>query len=335
MVTGVDIYHETLTVEKFSDEARNNKTHDTDLERDTLGWYIRDEIAIGDTFVVSGGARIEEAEIKGKSVTLAGPTVDFDETKKHDGKVFEISATWLPRESMKFYSKFSTVYRYPFVDEQATFYGYGSDTFLTDIDAEKGKSIEAGFTAKPGRDLNVGLSLFQIDMEDEISWNELTFRNENLDDTRHLGLEINLDYELKKILHLNVNYTYQKATFKAGANSGNEVPLVPNHLLNAELDLQLPYNIHFIPSLLYVDKSYLSQDFDNNAERLDSYTVVDLLLSYKKQIGNAKWTFFLGVHNLFDEEYSTFGVDYEQWFMDNVYYPSPGRKFFGGISATF
>ena len=38
LVTGVDIYEETLTVDKYSDASRQNKTHSTDLERDTIGW---------------------------------------------------------------------------------------------------------------------------------------------------------------------------------------------------------------------------------------------------------------------------------------------------------
>ncbi len=132
------------------------------------------------------------------------------------------------------------------------------------------------------QDLTVGLNLYQIDMEDEISWNELTFRNENLDDTRHRGLEMFFEYKLPEIVILQVNYTYQESTFESGPNNGNDVPLVANNLFGASLDLTLPYALHLIPSLQYVDDSYLSQDFDNNTEKLDAYTVVDVLLRYKK-----------------------------------------------------
>jgi iron complex outermembrane receptor protein len=334
LVTGVDIYHETLNVDKYSDAARQDKTHSTDIERDTVGWYIRDEITIADSIILHGGARIERAEITGRSVTVATATVDFAEEKDHDGEVYEVGATWLPKDNLKFYAKYSTVYRYPFIDEQAAFYGFGSDVFLTDLEAEEGKSIEAGFEIKPLQDLSVGITIFQIDMENEISWNEITFRNENLDDTRHRGLELSLDYRLRKLLNLQMNYTYQEATFESGNNSGNEVPLVPNNLLSVNLDLKLTDSLHFLPIVKYVDGSYLSQDFDNNTEKLDSYTVVDLQLRYKKNVGNIQLTTFLGVANLFDKEYSTHGTDGQGW-GDNTYYPSPGRKFFGGISARF
>ena len=335
LVTGVDIYHESLNVDKFSDAARQNKTHSTEMERDTAGWYIRDEITIDNSIILHGGVRIEKAEINGRSTTLATSTVDFDEEKEHDGKVFDVGATWLPKDNMKLYTKYSTIYRYPFIDEQAAFYGFGSDVFLTDLEAEEGQSIEAGFEVNPLHDLSVGITLFQIDMEEEISWNEITFRNENLDDTRHRGLEVSLDYNLLETLNLQLNYTYQKATFESGNYSGNEVPLVPNNLLAANLDLTLIDSLHLLASAKYVDESYLSQDFDNNTEKLDDYTVVDLMLRYKKDIGKTQITTFLGITNLFDEEYSTHGTDNESWGGENTYYPSPGRKFYGGISGRF
>ena len=60
----------------------------------------------------------------------------------------------------------------------------------TDIEAEEGKSLDVGFEIYPVQDFSVGLNLYQIDMENEISWNGSTWRNENLDDTRHRGLEM-------------------------------------------------------------------------------------------------------------------------------------------------
>jgi outer membrane receptor protein involved in Fe transport len=44
---------------------------------------------------------------------------------------------------------------------------------------------------------------------------------------------------------------------------------------------------------------------------------------------------FLKIANLFDEKYSTHGTDNELWGGENTYYPSPERKFFGGLSLRF
>jgi outer membrane receptor protein involved in Fe transport len=42
---------------------------------------------------------------------------------------------------------------------------------------------------------------------------------------------------------------------------------------------------------------------------------------------------FLGVDNIADVKYSSFGVDYLPWSL--VYYPMPGRTFKAGITFEF
>lgn len=335
LITGVDIYHQTFTVDRYGELARLNKTNNTKLKRDTVGWYVRDEISIGGNYMFSGGFRIEKAETHGRSVNLVTSTVIFDDKKEHKGKPFELSATWLPRDDIKFYTRYSTVYRYPFIDEQASYYGFVTDSFLVDLEAEKGKSFDVGFNIKPVDELSIGINLFQIDMEDEISWNGSTFRNENLDDTRHRGLEMSLQYGMAKVFDLSFDYSYRKATFEAGPNSGKEVPLVPNNLFSANLDLFLPYSFDLVTMVRFADDSYLSGDIDNNTEKLPDYTVVDILLRYKRNFGESQLTAFLKVNNLFDKEYSTIGTDNQWWGGENTYYPSPGRKFYGGIVIRF
>ena len=46
-------------------------------------------------------------------------------------------------------------------------------------------------------------------------------------------------------------------------------------------------------------------------------------------------TIFAGVENLTDTMYSSFGVDYTQYGMENFYYPMPGRTVKAGISIEF
>lgn len=335
LITGFDLYYETLIVDLYAEAARLNRNRTTEIDKDTVGWYIHDEISIDDTIILSGGARIERSETHGRLNDFVTPANNFDKEKDHDGEVFDLSATWLPKDNLKFYTRFSTVYRYPFVDEQANYSGWGMDDLNTDLEAEEGKSFEAGIEINPAEDFIFGLTLFNIDMEDEISLNPVTWVNDNMDDTRHRGLEMSLDYGVDGVFDLSVNYTHQETTFEAGPNVGNDVPLVPHNLLSASLDLTLPYDIHLIPYLQYIDNSYLSGDTNNNTEKLDEYTVVDLLLRYKTRIRNIQLTAFLKVTNLFDEEYSTWGLDNMEWFFPNQFYPAPGRKFYGGISGTF
>ena len=77
------------------------------------------------------------------------------------------------------------------------------------------------------KNLTVGLTLFRIDMENEIAWNGVTNRNENLDSTRHEGAEGTFSYLWEKRFKIYGSYTYHKAAFEAGPYNGRSCPWSP------------------------------------------------------------------------------------------------------------
>ena len=69
---------------------------------------------------------------------------------------------------------------------------------------------------------------------------------------------------------------------------------------------------------------------------MSDYSLVDILLRYRPTNHKYKLSAFVGVENLFNEEYSTLG--YEDWLENpeyNVCYPLPGRSFRAGLSFIF
>ena len=331
LIVGLDYYHETLDQDKYDDRARTFKTHVVELERNSVGYYIRDDFNILEELIISVGCRKEDTEIKGHETALATQTKVFDSEKKHKGEAYETGLTYLVGEKSKIFAKYAKVYRYPFLDEQASYYGFGTDTFLTDLKKEKGRSYEMGTQFYPLENLKIGLTLFRIDMKDEIAWNGVTFRNENLDETRHEGTEFAFSYRLKGAINLYGNFTYHDAKFRKGANKDKEIPLVPKRLANIGFELYLPYALTLRPEMRYVDKSYLGTDNDNSSEKLEDYTVYDIFLHFRPENDHHHVLAFLGVENLTDEEYSTMGWEGAT----NTYYPSTGRAFKAGISFMF
>ena len=90
----------------------------------------------------------------------------------------------------------------------------------------------------------------------------------------------------------------------------------------------------------YVSNAFLSGDNDNSTEKLEAHTLLNFYINYKPTFGKLGLTAFLGVDNIADVKYSSFGIDYEQYSYPgvsypNFYYPMPGRTFKGGISLTF
>ena len=338
VIMGADYYHEPYKKTFYSDRERTAQSSQADLTRESLGYYIRNEFNLLKSLILSAGYRFEQTSIKGSNVDFFTSANNFTDKKNaYNAEAYEAGLTWLWGKKSKVFAKYSTVYRIPFVDEVAYIQGgLGGFGFLANLKKEKGISMEAGTEYYPLDNLKLGVTLFRIDMEDEISYTG-QFPNghmENLDKTRHDGAEFSVSYLWQKYLKVYGNLTYHRATFEAGQYNKKEMPLVPNRLINAGLEIYLPYHVTLKPEIRYVGDAFLSGDNDNNAEKLESYTLLNFYAHYKPTFGRLNLTVFAGVENLTDKMYSSFGMDGAPW-MSNTYYPMPGRTFKGGLSFEF
>jgi len=340
-IIGLDLYHETLSLDQFLDKERSQQAWEAEAIKDSLGLYVRDEFSPFDPIIIGVGYRIEWAEYEAekKEILGGGGGSAFGTKKKtHKEDAFDVSLNWLIGDRSKIYFKYSKLYRFPFVDEQVSFYGL-ADAFNDTLDPEKGDSYEIGADFYPIEDLNIGLSLFRIDLTDEIVWVGFPInKNINLDETSHSGVEVYISYHIKELIDIWGKYDYHKAEFENGPFNGKELPFAPNHLVAAGADITLPYDIHFCPEMVYVSDSYLGNDFDNSSEKLDGYTVFDLYIRYKPEWNRLKIKAFFGVKNIFDKEYSTIGYENDPndgGAPTNTFIPSIGREFVGGISFDF
>jgi iron complex outermembrane receptor protein len=332
LTAGVDYYFEPFTMDRYTNRERTAKLSVVDLERQTAGYYLRDEFHLVEPLILSAGYRWEEASIKGNSITLPG-TVDFDTKKTHRGDAHEVGLTYLVGDKSKVFAKYATAYRLPFIDEQASYYGWGNG-FLADLEKETAKTMELGTSLNPLKNLTVGLTLFRIDMENEIAWNGATNRNENLDRTRHQGAEGTFSYLWEKLFKIYGSYTYHRATFEAGQCNGKELPLVPNQVIKLGTEWYLPATFVLRPEIRFVSDAYLSGDNDNTGEKLSSYRIYDLFLFYRPVMGRYKISAFAGVQNLTNELYATSGVKGSA-FSPQTYYPMPERAVKCGITFEF
>ena len=339
VILGLDYYNEPYRKDIFSDRKRTDKLSTADFKRESLGYYIRDEFSLLKNLIISSGCRFERSSIEGSNVDDSTPSNDFTDQKNiYEAEAYEAGLTWLWGEQSKVFAKYATVYRIPFLDEVASFSGFGG-SFLTGLEKEKGKSMEMGAEYYPVKNMKLGLALFRVDMEDEIEYvydpSTFTGENRNTAETRHDGVEISFACLWSKYFKLFGNYTYHKATFEKGFYNKKEMPMVPKHAANAGFEIYMPYNITLRSELQHVGKAYLSGDQDNSTEKLDERTLLNIYLQYKLVMEKLKFTAFLGVDNVADVKYSSFGIDYEQYAMPNFYYPMPGVTFKGGVSVEF
>ncbi len=319
---GVDLVGDSLALERYTDEARTARTADVEVSRLSAGGYANAAFTFAERFRVELGGRYELARVAAEA--SLGSTLD--DSKTHHGVAGSLSAAWLPREQSKVYVRADRVYRYPFVDEQVVYSGYGPDTFLEDLDPESGAGVEVGFDAVPLQGLRVAASGYWLEMSDEIALNTL-FVNENLDRTRHLGAQAEAWWKAGP-LAVAASYTAQITTFREGANDGNEVPLVPNHEAFAGVRLVLPAGLQVAANARYVSESYQGGDNGNTKDKVPDYLLLAASATWRPGFVPGGLELFAGVENLLDTRY----VSYVYW---DGYYPAPGRSWRVGGSYRY
>ncbi len=343
VIAGADYYNEPYKKNFYNDRERTAQASAADLTRESLGYYIRDEFSILKNLILSGGYRSERTSIKGSNVDFTKPANNFtDQKNTYNAEAYEAGFTWLWGKKSKVFAKYATVYRIPYLEEVASYNGWNAGTlFNAGLKPEKGISTEAGTELYPLDNLKTGLTLFRIDMEDEISWYDAghnTGYNRNQDKTRHDGAEISLSYLWEKHARFYGNFTYHIATYEDGANNKKELWLVPNRIANLGMEIYLPYDLTLRPELHYSGDSFLSQDSSNVGDKLDSYTLINLYLLYKPSFGKTHMTAFFGADNIGDVKYASFGSYNVPGYgagAPSTYYPMPGITFKGGLSFEF
>jgi iron complex outermembrane recepter protein len=332
LTVGSDIYFNDLTVDKYGDSDKTMKSIHAKLNKNTIAAYVHDEITIAESYIVYGAGRVENYEVKADVQDLNTPS-SFDDSKNDTETAFDLGFVKTFEDKSKLFVKGSTLFRLPFLDEQVSYYGFGTDTFYQDIDPETGWDVDFGGDWNVSENLNVALTLYYMEMNDEIAYNAVTFQNENMEDTRHMGVEARFAYFIIKDIKLFGNYTFNDATFIKGDNKNNDIPLVPRHNLYVGAWFFLPAGFSFKAEANYISSAYLGGDYANTGDKLDEYVVVNALLNYACPVKRLEsLSLYAAVDNIFDEEYSS--VAYQGW-SGNGYYPEPGTTFAFGLEYEF
>ncbi|TVR87088.1 MAG: TonB-dependent receptor, partial [Spirochaetaceae bacterium] len=151
-------------------------------------------------------------------------------------------------------------------------------------------------------------------------------RNANLDETRRIGGDIQLTSEPIQQLRIAAGYSYVNPIFIKGDNKDNQVPLVPNHSIDAELGIRPIAGLELGPAITFRSESYEGGDSANSLDKIDSYFLTDLFLRFRPAGVPGDLAISASFKNIFNESY----VPYVFF---GGYYPAPGRSF--EIAASY
>lgn len=315
-IGGVDFKRSTINVREYTDKKRNSELSETELTRIDSGLWVRSKLNCIDTYIFDAGIR------------YAYSTLDTDPDISHNPLVYDLGAVWLPSSLFRISLRYGKVFRYPFLDEQVSYYS-GPVTVDTDLKPETGNSYTASIDFTKN-DFSLSLSPNFTSMKDELYYNGSA--NVNADSSiYHYGASLEATYGMK-IVKVVSGYAYDHAEF---TDTNKILPRVPEHTVYGLLEVTPVRSVSISTDVRYSSEFYT--DLDNDKDMVSGRTDWN---------ANVKWTirdgisWYLRVNNILDDrtptssfagEYEFFGTVYE-W---SSWYPMPGRTFETGLKWVY
>jgi iron complex outermembrane recepter protein len=327
LTIGLDFYKSNSTI--FSDSVFLGPNQSEVIKKST-GAYVLDEFSILNNLVLSLGYRQEWVIFD-----IFQDVPRSKDTSRNSEPAWNAGLDYLFGKNSSAFFSFKRSFRYPVSDEWIQ-YIYSPGTFEIigiqvnpEMKPQTGNHYETGIRHSFTDQIEANLTLFWIDLHNEIFFNPFTFSNENYPRTRRQGIEVGAKAKPFPWLSLWGNYSYIKPILREGSFSGNDIPGVPRHKGSFGAELNFGKGIQLSTKANIIGSHYFVSDWANQVERQSGYYTLDMKLSYAWRGLKP----FIGVNNLFNRKYAEFAV------IDSVgtqyFYPSPERNFIGGISYTF
>jgi iron complex outermembrane recepter protein len=342
-ITGLDYYH------VYYDSDDHSKTTDarssyTRIRKTSVGGYLQDEFSATDKLVLLGGYRHEAARFSFGYHDLTGWNPDISDKTRPKMDAFNTGAVYTYQEGSNAFLNVSKSFRFPVVDEFTFVDPDYKQQLNPDLKPQSSINFETGLRHKFSDDLKGSLSVFRMNVKDEIFFNSKhsflqdpwsldwywAGENTNYDRTVHQGVETSLQAKLNDRLTTFGSYTFTDARFDGGVYDENEIPVVPRHKASLGLRVQLKKELAWNILGTYVGERYFYNDQANTYSRLNGYFVADTSLT----VGRKDWSFTFGVNNVLDKKYAEYagvrvtedGV-YGYHVGDKFYFPAPERNF--------
>jgi iron complex outermembrane receptor protein len=231
-------------------------------------------------------------------------------------------------DGWRVYGKTGTTFRFANVDE---LFGFDPILFVPvfagDIRPQHGRINEIGGNMAVGM-ANLRASIYQLELTDEIGYDDALGANTNLLPTSRQGAELEAELKVAENLRVRLSYAYTDARFRAGAYSGNAVPLVPRDQASAQLTWNNGSSGSYSAMLRHVGERRYGSDFTNSQGMLSGYTTLDVQAVWTLR----PWKVTAQLLNALDRKYSAL-AGYSAFFNDTYYYPVDRRSFF--VSGHF
>jgi len=313
-----------LDHDRFGSISRTLVIGDADLDRLTLGAFIQGQYQWGNHWSVTGGIAWDHWQLDAQASDLDNVAGNFDENRNDDGFGAELSLAYESDHNWSVWMRYDRVYRFPVLDEIASYQGFvQAQSFNEDLKSESGHALEIGWDYE-GESLTWKTTLFSQWLDDEIGFDGDERLNVNFARTHRFGIENSLRWSFEN-LDLRINHSYTEGKYLAGEFQGNEVPLIPRHLVTARMTWKPHRDLSLILGANYLSKRRRGNDFENEGDKIPSRFLVNSQLRWS---ASEELDLFLKVENIFDRQYPNL-------IFSDLWYPGDGRYISVGARYEF
>jgi len=324
LIVGIDLYHADFSADLDYPSWIDDWT---DIDRDTRAIFMQNELSISSKAKIVFGARRQKEKLTFDYTPRTGTVVDDKVEFSEEAYEFGLNYRW--KEKTNTFLHFARGFRVPKTDEY--FSVWASPPVNQDLLTQRSKSLTAGINSQLNEKANFDFNIFYMQIDNELYWDPIVSSNTTYEGTKRLGFDSGFNFNPFENLLVNCFYTYVDAQYRKGDYKGKKFSMVPEHSFKADLSYLFSNGLTLYLDLLYRGSVYQINDPNNIYKKGDSYWVTNMKIDYKYK---DNWSLYLGINNLFDEEYSEY-VAYSAMYNKNGIYPSPGRNYYTGIKYSF
>jgi len=331
IIAGIDFYKTDNKINDYNTQ-NDTKSKDNDIDKNSLGFYVSDSFDITDNLSIDLGFRHEIIEHTFNYIDLTGTYSNICTEEKRKEEAYKTGLVYILDESTQVFLNASKSFRSPLTDEFLYYMSVApwNRRIDTGLSTQTSLGFDTGLRHSFNQYLRIDLTLFNMDINNEIYYDPVTFKNDNYEKTRHQGLNLQVDFRLTKRITAFANWMYTRARFRSGTYDKKTIPMVPLNKASVGMNLGFWKNFKVIPIINFVGRRYMISDQANQAGKLDAYITMDLRMSYEKE----NFEIFLNLNNIFDRKYCEYAVTNSTATAAN-YYPSPERNFSAGVKVKF
>lgn len=276
----------------FGFGAATTKTRST---QDSNAVYLQDQVSFPTATSLSLGARRERLRQDWEETVTPLPR----RTLERNLAAWEAAVRQQLGAGFTVHARSGRSFRVANVDENACFFAPCTPLLEPQTAREQGVGAEWS----DGRN-RLRAEWFDMRVEDEIYYNNLSFANMNMPPLRRRGLQLDAEWLPAATVNVTAHYTGVDARFTRGTFGGidvtdKQVPVVPRHRLSLQVGWQFVPSTRLTLAHSYVGEQRYDNDPANRFRLMPAYGVTDLKLSHRWR----DLTVNAGINNLGDKAY--------------------------------